>query len=225
MLKALKSIGENMEEKTYRIGEVAERLQLKSYVLRFWETEFSQLTPLRTEKGQRLYTEAHVTLLQHIKRLLHEKGMTIDGARRMLQEELNRAQEKHKTGASSHSKAVSDDPVLQGDDDASEHVFSEEVFSDESEDAFSEDAFSEDSESFSEDDIDTHSSDEIPSRALKDNSVAVRALKEQLAREQSAKNNAVRDLIRQQIVREQAFVREIRRELVSMRQILVEPEE
>ena len=73
-----------MAEQTYRIGEAADLLQLKSYVLRFWETEFPQLAPLRTDKGQRLYTESHLTLLRRIKHLLHEQGMTIDGARRVL---------------------------------------------------------------------------------------------------------------------------------------------
>ena len=74
-----------MEEKTYRIGEAAEMLDLKTYVLRFWETEFPQLAPLRTDKGQRLYTEAHVALLRRIQYLLHEQGMTIEGARRILE--------------------------------------------------------------------------------------------------------------------------------------------
>lgn len=73
-----------MDEKTYRIGEAAEMLQLKSYVLRFWQTEFAQLTPLRTDKGQRIYTETHIELLRRIKYLLHEQGMTIEGARRAL---------------------------------------------------------------------------------------------------------------------------------------------
>ncbi|MBQ9406857.1 MAG: MerR family transcriptional regulator [Desulfovibrio sp.] len=70
---------------TYKIGEVAEMLNLKTYVLRFWETEFPQLTPLRTQKGQRLYTDEHVALLRRIQQLLHEQGMTIEGARRILQ--------------------------------------------------------------------------------------------------------------------------------------------
>ncbi len=76
-----------MTEKTYRIGEVAQDLDLKSYVLRFWETEFPQLAPLRTDKGQRLYTEENVTLLRRIKTLLHEQGMTIEGARRILEKQ------------------------------------------------------------------------------------------------------------------------------------------
>ena len=80
------------EGKTYRIGEAAEILRLKSYVLRFWESEFSQLTPLRTEKGQRLYTEEHLALLRRIQILLHEEGMTIEGARRVLENETNSRQ-------------------------------------------------------------------------------------------------------------------------------------
>ena len=73
-----------MGTRTYRIGEVAEMLQLKTHVLRFWETEFPQLAPLRTESGQRLYAEEHVALLRRIRQLLHEQGMTIEGARRIL---------------------------------------------------------------------------------------------------------------------------------------------
>ncbi len=73
-----------MAGKTYKIGEAAELLKLKSYVLRFWETEFAQLVPLRTEKGQRLYTEEHIELLRRIKTLLHDRGLTIEGARKVL---------------------------------------------------------------------------------------------------------------------------------------------
>ena len=74
------------EEATYRIGEVAELLNEKTYVLRYWETEFPQIAPTRSEKGQRLYSEADVSILKRIQQLLHEKGMTIEGARRILEE-------------------------------------------------------------------------------------------------------------------------------------------
>lgn len=74
-----------VKEKTYRIGEAAELLNLKTHVLRFWESEFPQLAPLRTDKGQRLYTESHLALLRRIRQLLHEQGMTIEGARRVLE--------------------------------------------------------------------------------------------------------------------------------------------
>ena len=73
-----------MSQKTYKIGEVAEITGLKPFVLRFWETEFPQLVPVRTKKGQRLYTDEHLTLLSTIKTLLYEEKLTIDGARRRL---------------------------------------------------------------------------------------------------------------------------------------------
>lgn len=75
---------------TYKIGEAAALLNLKTYVLRFWETEFPQIAPLRTEKGQRLYTEEHLALLDRIRFLLHERGLTIEGARKILAEEAGR---------------------------------------------------------------------------------------------------------------------------------------
>jgi len=75
---------------TYKIGEAAALLNLKTYVLRFWETEFPEIVPLRTEKGQRLYTEGHLALLERIRYLLHERGLTIGGARRALAEEKAR---------------------------------------------------------------------------------------------------------------------------------------
>jgi DNA-binding transcriptional MerR regulator len=79
-----------MTGKTYRIGEAAAKLNLKTYVLRFWEMEFSEIAPIRTEKGQRLYREADLALLARIKYWLHERGLTIEGARRLLREEVNR---------------------------------------------------------------------------------------------------------------------------------------
>lgn len=82
-----------MSEKTYRIGEAAARLNLKTYVLRFWEMEFPQITPIRTEKGQRLYRERDLALLRRIRYLLHERGLTIEGARRILREEAARGEE------------------------------------------------------------------------------------------------------------------------------------
>ena len=74
----------------YKIGEAAALLNLKTYVLRFWETEFPQIVPLRTEKGQRLYTEDNLALLDRIRFLLHERGLTIEGARKVLAEEAGR---------------------------------------------------------------------------------------------------------------------------------------
>jgi len=73
-------------QKTYKIGQIAALLGLKPFVLRFWETEFPALKPIRTPKGQRLYTEDHLRLLKSIQRLMHTEGMTLEGARRKLAE-------------------------------------------------------------------------------------------------------------------------------------------
>ena len=86
-----------MKKRTYRIGEAARLLDLEGYVLRFWETEFSQLRPMRTAKGQRIYSEADIALLRRIRFLLHEQGMTIEGARRVLEGHSSLASSRAKT--------------------------------------------------------------------------------------------------------------------------------
>jgi len=74
-------------EGRYKIGQAAQLLDIEPYVLRYWETEFPQLAPIRTAKGQRLYTQEHLDLIRRIKHLLYEEGMTIEGARRKLTEQ------------------------------------------------------------------------------------------------------------------------------------------
>jgi DNA-binding transcriptional MerR regulator len=65
----------------FRIGEVARLCGVEAYVLRFWETEFSQLRPNKSGTGQRLYRKRDVELVLRIKRLLYSEGYTIAGAR------------------------------------------------------------------------------------------------------------------------------------------------
>lgn len=72
--------------KHLRIGEAARLLGLESYVLRYWESEFPQLVPLRTEKGQRLYSEQDLQLIRTIQALLYDEGLTIEGAKRRLED-------------------------------------------------------------------------------------------------------------------------------------------
>ena len=72
------------KKKLFRIGTVAKLLGLKTYVLRFWETQYPQVVPLRSESGQRLYSEKQVALLGRIKQLIREQGMTTAGVRRVL---------------------------------------------------------------------------------------------------------------------------------------------
>ncbi len=62
------------------ISEVSEILELPQHVLRFWETKFPQIQPLKRRGGRRFYRPQDVDLLKIIKTLLHEKGYTIKGA-------------------------------------------------------------------------------------------------------------------------------------------------
>src|SRR5205085_2698284 len=75
----------------FRIGEVARLCDLPAYVLRFWETEFPQLSPKKSSKGQRLYRQRDVESLVRIKKLLYEEGFTISGARQHLKLEAKPA--------------------------------------------------------------------------------------------------------------------------------------
>lgn len=70
---------------TFKIGEVGKMLNIQPSALRYWEKEFPQLVPLRTDKGMRLYTEEQVALLRKIQHLLYEKGMKIGGVKQMLE--------------------------------------------------------------------------------------------------------------------------------------------
>jgi DNA-binding transcriptional MerR regulator len=83
--KAVKSAEIVIPEKLYfRIGEVAELCRLPAYVLRFWETEFPQLKPVKSNTGQRMYRRKDVESVLRIKKLLYEEGFTIAGARQHL---------------------------------------------------------------------------------------------------------------------------------------------
>jgi DNA-binding transcriptional MerR regulator len=72
-------------EKLYhKIGEVAAMLDVNTSVLRFWETQFTELAPVKTKSGQRLYSRQEVALLQEIYRLLYVQKLTIAGAKARL---------------------------------------------------------------------------------------------------------------------------------------------
>ena len=64
-----------------KIGEVSRLTSLNSSVLRFWETEFSQLRPLKSRSGQRLYTRENLELILAIRQLLYQEKLTIAGAK------------------------------------------------------------------------------------------------------------------------------------------------
>ncbi len=68
------------------ISEVAEWLDVQPHVLRFWESKFSQVRPVKRAGGRRYYRPADMQLLGGIKKLLHDDGMTIKGVQKLLRE-------------------------------------------------------------------------------------------------------------------------------------------
>ena len=75
----------------FRIGEVSRLSHLPAYVLRFWETEFPQLHPVKSGTGQRMYRRRDVETVLKIKDLLYKNGYTIPGARQHLRGESREA--------------------------------------------------------------------------------------------------------------------------------------
>ena len=70
----------------FRIGEASSIIGVEPYVLRYWESEFSQLKPQRADSKQRTYQKKDLETLLEIKRLLYEEKMTIEGAKRRLKQ-------------------------------------------------------------------------------------------------------------------------------------------
>jgi len=68
----------------YSISEVSEITQLKQYVLRYWETEFTELKPNKNKAGNRIYRSNDLDLILEIKSLLYERKFTIKGAQQFL---------------------------------------------------------------------------------------------------------------------------------------------
>lgn len=68
------------------ISEVAEALDVKPHVLRFWESKFEQIKPMKRAAGRRYYRPEDVELIAGIKELLHGQGMTIKGAQKHIKD-------------------------------------------------------------------------------------------------------------------------------------------
>jgi DNA-binding transcriptional MerR regulator len=75
-----------MADKKYSIGEVEKKLELRSSVLRYWETVFDELSPYKTPGGTRRYSEQDVALISLIRDLLYSRKFTIAGAKRYLKD-------------------------------------------------------------------------------------------------------------------------------------------
>ena len=98
------------------ISEVAEELDLPQHVLRFWETRFSHIRPMKRGGGRRYYRPDDVDLLRGIRHLLYGEGYTIRGVQRILKDEGVRfVQAVWKTGAPQPAEEATDEEAEEGD--------------------------------------------------------------------------------------------------------------
>ncbi len=102
----------DLPEKMYfKIGEVADLVDVKPHVLRYWEREFRLFRPEKSRSNHRVYRRRDVELIAAIKRLLYDEGYTIAGARKRLRDELR----ANATGARPTTRDVLSDPAADDD--------------------------------------------------------------------------------------------------------------
>lgn len=109
------------------ISEVADELNVPQHVLRFWETKFSQIKPMKRGGGRRYYRPEDVALLKRIHTLLYVEGYTIKGVQKLLKG-VSKAQVMAEQKQQQASKAYGNSlPQVQGPDVAEESVVAEEA--------------------------------------------------------------------------------------------------
>jgi DNA-binding transcriptional MerR regulator len=108
---ALQAAPEIPDKLYFKIGEVSELLGVEPYVLRYWETEFTVLSPKKSGTGHRLYRRKDVELLLRIKHLLRDKRFTIEGARQSLQAEAKAPKPRAVKPRESQQELFATDPL------------------------------------------------------------------------------------------------------------------
>ena len=93
------------------ISEVAGELDVAQHVLRFWESKFPQVRPLKRGGGRRYYRPEDVDLLRQIRSLLYEEGYTIKGAQKLLRGQRRSSAEDNSASAHGDSEALARPPV------------------------------------------------------------------------------------------------------------------
>lgn len=86
MASAAQTPSEIPDKSLFTISEVARLTSTKAFVLRYWQSEFPALQPVKAPNGRRLYRREDIEMVFEIKRLLYEEGFTIAGARKYLAE-------------------------------------------------------------------------------------------------------------------------------------------
>jgi DNA-binding transcriptional MerR regulator len=100
------------DEALRTIGEVAEILEIEQYVIRFWESKFSQIHPYKN-RGIRYYSKEDISTLMRIKKLLYEDGYTIKGVQQLLTNDIlkTRSSTSHRNLDLANSSLVDTDEI------------------------------------------------------------------------------------------------------------------
>ncbi len=101
LLESLNGIPDKM---AFKIGEAAEMVGVKQYVLRYWETEFEALRPRKSKNNQRIYSRRDIETAMMIKKLLYEDRFSIEGARAALKALKNQVKEERGIQAMAQSQ-------------------------------------------------------------------------------------------------------------------------
>jgi len=94
----------------YRIGQACKQVDIQPYVLRYWETEFTALSPDKSKSGQRVYSEEDLETIRRIKELLYDEGFTIAGAKKRLEAELESGRPQTRKASVATSPPAATDP-------------------------------------------------------------------------------------------------------------------
>lgn len=73
-------------EKFHYIGEVSKTIGVPEHIIRFWEKQFSVISPLRDHRGHRIYTQKDIEIINNIKFLVYNKGYRIEGVKKKLRD-------------------------------------------------------------------------------------------------------------------------------------------
>ena len=101
LLEDLERIPDRM---AFKISEVSDLTRIKSYVLRYWESEFEQLKPKKAINNRRMYTQKDVTTIILIKKLLYKDKYSIEGAKKALKHLQAEVKKEHKVSIQSHQQ-------------------------------------------------------------------------------------------------------------------------
>jgi DNA-binding transcriptional MerR regulator len=97
------------------ISEVADELELPQHVLRFWETKFTAIKPMKRGGGRRYYRPEDVALLKRIRELLYAEGYTIKGVQKLLRERGGKTVDAEPAGDTPPPAAAAAAPALSAD--------------------------------------------------------------------------------------------------------------